>query len=137
MATDTQKSYKYLDLQGIQHLKDQKVLVKHPTNTDADPAAVKVGTDINGHVKIGGAITASDVGALPDSTVIGDGSLTIQVNGKAITPTGGAFTANKTSASTYNITAADLGLASGMRFAGISTTDPKGTSGATVSGYTD
>jgi hypothetical protein len=134
MATDTQKSYKYLDLQGIQHLKDQKVLVKHPTNTDADPAAVKVGTDINGHVKIGGAITASDVGALPDSTVIGDGKLTIQVNGKAIE---GTFTANQTGDTVINITAADLGLASGMRFAGISTTDPKGTSGATVSGYTD
>lgn len=131
MATITKK---YLDLEGLQKLKDKKAIVVHPTTTPADPAAVKVGVDENGHVEIGAALSYND---LQDKPAIGNGALTIQVNGKTITPTGGTFTANKGSASTYNITAADLGLASGMRFVGISTTDPKGTSGATVSGYTD
>ena len=121
---------KYLDLQGLQHLKDNKILVKHPTNNAADPAAVKVGQDANGHVILGDPLKHTDIEG------IGDGKLTIQVNGKTITPTGGVFSANTNDDIIYNITAADLGLASGMRFAGISTTDPKGTSGATVSGYT-
>lgn len=143
MATELTNTKKYLDLQGLQHLKEQKVLVKHPTNEAADPSAVTVGTDANGHVRIGNKITPEMVGALPNTTVIGDGALTIQVNGKNILPIDPEtqktelFTANTTKNVTYNITAADLGLASGMRFAGISTTDPKGTSGATVSGYTD
>ena len=46
MATEK----KYLDLQGLQHLKEQKVLVKHPSDPAASAAAVKVGRDENGHV---------------------------------------------------------------------------------------
>lgn len=127
-------SKKYLDLEGLQKLKDKKAIVVHPTVTAKDPAAVKVGTDANGHVVLGSQISYTELKDLP---TIGNGQLTIQVNGKAINPTGGTFTANKTDGSTYNITAADLGLASGMRFVGISTTDPKETSGATISGYSD
>lgn len=76
MATEK----KYLDLQGLQHLKEQKVLVKHPAIAAADPAAVKVGTDVNGHVKLGGAILPSDIGAAVPSD-IGNATIKIKING--------------------------------------------------------
>lgn len=122
---------KYLDQAGLQHLIDEKAIVKHPSPAAKDAAAVKVGTDANGHVVLGAALSYNDLQNLP---TIGEGKLTIQVNGKAVT---GTFTANQTGDTIINITAADLGLASGMRFVGISGTDPNGPSGATVSGYTD
>lgn len=121
---------KYLDQAGLQHLIDEKAIVKHPSAEAKDAAAVKVGTDANGHVVLGAALSYNDLQNLP---TIGDGKLTIQVNGKPIT---GTFTANQTGDTVFNITAADLGLASGMRFVGISTTDPVA-AGATVDGYTD
>lgn len=113
MATEK----KYLDLQGLQHLKDQKVLIKHPTKTNTTPAAVKVGHDADGHVVLGGAILPSDIGAATPSD-IKNGTLTIQANGNSK----GTFTANQASNTTINITAADLGLASALSFAGTTLT---------------
>lgn len=113
MATEK----KYLDLQGLQHLKDQKVLVKHPDKTNATPDAVTVGHDANGHVILGGKILPSDIGAAASSD-IKDGKLTIQANGTSK----GTFTANQASDTTINITAADLGLASALSFAGTTLT---------------
>lgn len=54
-----------------------------------------VSPDGNGNV----TLTASDVGALPDSTTIGDGATTIQVNGTSV----GTITANQTSSGSINI----------------------------------
>lgn len=45
-------------------------------------------------------LTAEDVGALPNTTVIGDGTLTIQKNGASV----GTFSANTTANETINIT---------------------------------
>ena len=53
---------KYLDLEGLQALVDKHALVVHPQPTAANPAAVKVGTDSNGHVVLGDALTKADVG---------------------------------------------------------------------------
>lgn len=113
MATEK----KYLDLQGLQHLKEQKVLVKHPNKTNTTPAAVKVGHDADGHVVLGGAILPSDIGAATPSD-IKNGKLTIQANGTSK----GTFTANQSTDTTINITAADLGLASALSFAGTTLT---------------
>ena len=41
----------------------------HPTSTAADPAAVKIGRDAAGHVLIGEALVASDVGAIASSSI--------------------------------------------------------------------
>lgn len=112
MATQDKK---YLDLTGLQKLIDEKAIVKHPSNTAANPAAVKVGTDANGHVVIGGALSYNDLANRP---TIGNGTLTIQANGTSK----GTFTANQTGNQTINITAADLGLSSALSFAGTTTT---------------
>ena len=111
MATEK----KYLDLQGLQHLKEQGILVKHNTGNASDAAAVKVGKDANGHVVLGGALSYND---LDDKPTIGNGTLTIQANGTSK----GSFKANQTGDTTINITAADLGLASAMHFIGTSLT---------------
>ena len=70
----------------------------------------------------------SDLNGTPD---INDGTLTMQVNGTQKA----TFKANQSGDSTFNITAADLGLTNSMVFVGISTTNPKSSSGATVSGH--
>ena len=70
----------------------------------------------------------SDLNGNPD---INDGTLTMQVNGTQKA----TFKANQSGDSTFNITAADLGLTNSMVFVGTSTTDPKSPSGATVSGH--
>ena len=70
----------------------------------------------------------SDLNGQPD---INDGTLTMQVNGTQKA----TFKANQSGDSTFNITAADLGLTNSMVFVGISTTNPKSSSGATVSGH--
>lgn len=118
MATEK----KYLDLQGLQHLKEQKVLVKHPSDPAASAAAVKVGRDENGHVVLGGALaTVASSGSyndLSNKPTIGNGTLTIQANGNSK----GTFKANQTNNTTINITAADLGLASALSFAGTTLT---------------
>ena len=99
MATEK----KYLDLQGLQHLKEQKVLVKHPSDPAASAAAVKVGRDENGHVVLGGALaTVASSGSyndLSNKPTIGNGTLTIQANGNSK----GTFTANQTDNKTINI----------------------------------
>lgn len=41
----------------------------HPTSTNATAAAVKVGRDALGHVVLGGALTAADVGAMTEQQV--------------------------------------------------------------------
>lgn len=48
----------------------------HPTTTAASAAAVKVGKDALGHVVIGNALTASDVGITVTSTSVSDGTNT-------------------------------------------------------------
>ena len=112
MATEK----KYLDLQGLQHLKEQKVLVKHPAIAAADPAAVKVGTDVNGHVKLGGAILPSDIGAAVPSD-IGDATIKIKINGVEKD-----FTTNQKTDETLEWTLSDLGLTAAMHFIGTSLT---------------
>ena len=76
MATEK----KYLDLQGLQHLKEQKVLVKHPSDAAASAAAVKVGHDENGHVVLGGKILPSDIGAAASDDVK-NATIKIKING--------------------------------------------------------
>jgi len=119
MATENKK---YLDLAGLQKLKDDKILVKHPENNATTAGAYKVGTDANGHVVIGAALaTVASSGSYNDLTnkpTIGNGTLTIQANGTSK----GSFTANQTGDKTINITAADLGLASALSFAGTTLT---------------
>ena len=117
MATENKK---YLDLTGLQHLieklNEDKRLVAHPDASEVTPAAVKVGMDENGHVKLGTALSYND---LTDRPTIGNGTLTIQANGTSK----GTFTANQTDNKTINITAADLGLANAMHFKGSTTTE--------------
>lgn len=119
MATEK----KYLDLQGLQHLKEQKVLVKHPTKTSKDPAAVKVGQDANGHVILSNdPLTAADVGALPDTTVIGNADITVKLGDLTQ-----SFNVNETTDKTLTFTKADLrdqlGITGAMHFAGTTTTE--------------
>jgi hypothetical protein len=81
MATEK----KYLDLQGLQHLKDQGILVKHNTGSAVSAAAVKVGKDANGHVVIGGALTAADLGLSGALKFIGT-TLTALTDGATTNP---------------------------------------------------
>ena len=69
---------------------------------------------------------------LTDKPEINDATLTIQANGSTL----GTFTANSDTDVTVNITAEDLGITAPMDFVGVSTTDPQGEHGATVSGHT-
>lgn len=108
---------KYLDQAGLQHLIDEKAILKHPDAKAAEAAAVKVGTDANGHVVIGAALTPADIKAVHTDD-LGDGKLTIKVNGKAVTPTGGDFSANTKNNSVFDITVEDLGLSGAMHFRG-------------------
>lgn len=112
MATEK----KYLDLQGLQHLKEQKVLVKHPDTTKVTPAAVKVGHDADGHVVLGGAILPSDIGAAVPGD-IGDGNIKLKINGVEK-----GFNVNQDSDATLEWSLSDLGLTSAMHFKGTSLT---------------
>lgn len=112
MATENKK---YLDLEGLQKLKEDKILVKHPTNNATTAGAYKVGTDANGHVVIGAALSYDD---LQNKPTIGNGILTVKANGTSK----GTFKANQTTNTEINITAADLGLSSALSFAGTTTT---------------
>lgn len=107
---------KYLDLQGLQHLKEQKVLVKHPDTTKVTPAAVKVGHDADGHVVLGGAILPSDIGAAVPSD-IGNATIKIKINGVEKD-----FTTNQKTNETLEWSLSDLGLTSAMHFVGTSLT---------------
>ena len=116
MATEK----KYLDLQGLQHLKEQKVLVKHPSDPAASAAAVKVGHDENGHVVLGGAILPKDIGAAASGDVK-NATIKIKINGVEKD-----FTTNQAVDETleWNISASDLGVDNAMHFRGVFTTLP-------------
>ena len=116
MATEK----KYLDLQGLQHLKEQKVLVKHPSDPAASAAAVKVGHDENGHVVLGGAILPKDIGAAASGDVK-NATIKIKINGVEKD-----FTTNQATNETleWNISASDLGVDNAMHFRGVFTTLP-------------
>lgn len=130
---------KYLDLEGlstyntkVKELIDAKV--DKETGTEAHTlGAYKIATNKDGLVTETAALSYGDITGTPDlDKEIGKGNLTLQVNGTSI----GSFNANAKSDSTINIKLGDLGLASAMRFLGTSTTDPTGTTGATIDGYT-
>ena len=71
------------------------------TKAQSDSIFVTKTTEINGHALSSDInLTASDVGALPSTTTIGNGATTIQRNGSAI----GTITANQTTANTINVT---------------------------------
>lgn len=71
------------------------------TKSEADGRFVNKTTTVNNKALSSNiTLTASDVGALPDNTVIGDGTLTIQKNGVNI----GTFNANATANKSINIT---------------------------------
>ena len=116
MATEK----KYLDLQGLQHLKEQKVLVKHPSDPAASAAAVKVGHDENGHVVLGGAISPRDIGAAASGDVK-NATIKIKINGVEKD-----FTTNQATDETleWTISAGDLGVDNAMHFRGVFTTLP-------------
>lgn len=116
MATEK----KYLDLQGLQHLKEQKVLVKHPSDPAASAAAVKVGHDENGHVVLGGAISPRDIGAAASGD-IKNATIKIKINGVEKD-----FTTNQAVDETleWTISAGDLGVDNAMHFRGVFTTLP-------------
>lgn len=71
------------------------------TKSEADTAFVPQTRTVNNKVLSADiTLTASDVGALPSSTTIGNGTLTIQKNGTDVQ----TFTANQTGNATANIT---------------------------------
>lgn len=107
-----------------------------PAFTDGSATVASVSSDIvtlkAGVTQSGGAIansTGADItlakvaktGAYSDlsgTPTIGNGTLTIQAEGTSK----GTFTANQTGNTTVNITAADLGLTSALKFIGVGTT---------------
>ena len=107
-----------------------------PAFTDGSATIASVSSNIvtlkAGVTQSGGAIansSGSDItlakvaktGAYSDlsgTPTIGDGTLTIQTEGTAK----GTFTANQAGPTTINITAADLGLTSALKFVGVGTT---------------
>lgn len=71
------------------------------TKSEADSEFVPQTRTVNGKALSSDiTLTASDVGALPSSTTIGDGTLTIQKNGTSVA----TFTANSATNTTANIT---------------------------------
>lgn len=88
--TNNVKSWTYIGAEGAYY-----------TKSEADNKFVEQTTTVNGKALSNNiTLTASDVGALPSSTVIGSGVLTIQVNGSDID----TFNANATSNKSINIT---------------------------------
>lgn len=88
--TGNVKSWSYIGFEGAYY-----------TKSEADSLFVEQTTTVNGKPLSNNiTLTASDVGALPSSTVIGSGVLTIQVNGSDID----TFNANATSNKSINIT---------------------------------
>lgn len=123
---------KYLDLQGLAYVLEKiDSKYKHPTTTAADPAAVKIGKDVKGHVVIGGAITASDVGAVPTSRKVNNKALTADIT-LGVGDISGAVPNTRTIAGIDlkdNITKDELrtqlGITGAMHFAGTTTTTLK------------
>jgi len=88
--TNNVKSWTYIGAEGAYY-----------TKSEADNKFVEQATTINNKpLSSNITLTASDVGALPSSTVIGSGVLTIQKNGSNID----TFSANATSNKSINIT---------------------------------
>jgi hypothetical protein len=124
MATEK----KYLDLEGVQHLKAQKVLVKHPDTTIVTPAAVKVGHDADGHVVLGGPILPTDISAVPVERKINNKPLDADIT-LGVSDISGAVPNTRTIAGIDlkdNITKEELrtqlGITGAMHFAGTTTT---------------
>lgn len=125
---------KYLDLEGlktyntkVKELIDGKVAKE--TGTEVHTlGAYKIATNADGLVTGTAALSYND---LQDKPTIGNGTLTLQVNGTNV----GTFTANAVDDKTLNIKLGDFGLKGAMHFVGTSTTDPIGPTGATVDGY--
>ena len=125
---------KYLDLDGlktynekVKELIDAKVAKETGTELHA-LGAYKIATNADGLVTGTAALSYND---LQDKPTIGNGTLTLQVNGTDV----GTFTANAVDNKTLNIKLGDFGLKGAMHFVGTSTTDPIGPTGATVDGY--
>ena len=125
---------KYLDLEGlktyntkVKELIDAKVAKE--TGTEAHTlGAYRIATNKDGLVTETAALSYND---LQDKPTIGNGTLTLQVNGTSV----GTFTANAVDDKTLNSKLGDFGLKGAMHFVGTSTTDPLGPTGATVDGY--
>lgn len=97
-----------------------------------DVSLVTTGEKYNWNNKSDFSGSYNDLTDKPEIPEPNDGTLTIQANGTTL----GTFTANDDNNVTVNITAADLGISAPMDFVGVSTTDPQGEDGATVSGHT-
>ena len=123
-ATDTKNTAGSTNTSDKIFLVGAKTQGANPQTYSHDTAYV--GTD--------GCLYSGGQKVLTAHQTLGNGQLDIQVNGTSK----GTFTANQATGTntTVNITAEDLGLSSAMNFIGVSTTDPKGSSGATVSGHT-
>lgn len=125
---------KYLDLEGlttyntkVKELINDKVAKE--TGTEAHTlGAYKIATNKDGLVTETAALSYDDLQGKP---TIGNGTLTLQVNGTDV----GTFAANAVDDKTLNIKLGDFGLKGAMHFVGTSTTDPIGSTGATVEGY--
>lgn len=90
VENDNVKSWSYIGAEGAYY-----------TKSEADGRFVEQTTTINGQALSNNiTLDAEDVGALPDSTTIGNGTLTIQKNGSIID----SFGANDTGNTTVNIT---------------------------------
>lgn len=125
---------KYLDLEGlstyntkVKELIDAKVAKEAGTELHT-LGAYKIATNKDGLVTETAALSYDDLQGKP---TIGDGTLTLRVNGTNV----GTFTANATEDKILNIKLGDFGLKGAMHFVGTSTTDPMGSTGATVEGY--
>ena len=125
---------KYLDLEGLSTYteKVKELINKKVDNAGSDLTnelgAYRIATNKDGLVTETAALSYND---LQDKPTIGNGTLTLQVNGTSV----GTFTANAVDDKTLNIKLGDFGLKGAMHFVGTSTTDPIGSTGATVDGY--
>lgn len=106
---------KYLDLQGLQHLRDQGILVKHNTGNAVSAAAVKVGKDANGHIVIGGALTAADLGLSGALKFIGT-TLTALTDGATTNPVKIKQSATDTKGVNHNATSGNVVLYNSKEF---------------------
>lgn len=89
VENDNVKSWSYIGAEGAYY-----------TKSEADGRFVEQTTTVNGQALSNNiTLDAEDVGALPDSTTIGNGTLTIQKNGSTID----TFGANDTGNTTVNI----------------------------------
>ena len=90
VENDNVKSWSYIGAEGAYY-----------TKSEADNRFVEQTTTINGQALSSNiTLDAEDVGAMPDTTTIGNGTLTIQKNGSTID----TFAANDTGNTTVNIT---------------------------------